>query len=163
MHHETKLMSTQKLKLILRKIDWIVRYLSLFFFQILNIYGKMEHKMLHNAPSSDLSPIILFWKKSIKIDHVSWIDTELIWNLIFPTESLIVSYSSLLTSPPHFNRAVIMSTLQRLQRKLAKLESGGKVSESSSDTANQLAHVYTAYPVTVEGRAADASTAASTR
>ncbi len=40
--------------------------------------------MLHNAPSLDLSSIILFWKKSRKIDHVSWIDTELIWNLIFP-------------------------------------------------------------------------------
>ena len=40
--------------------------------------------MLHNAPSSDLSSIFLFWKKSIKINHVSWIDTELIWNLIFP-------------------------------------------------------------------------------
>jgi len=79
MHHETKLMSTQKLKLILKKIDWIVRYLSLFFFLILKIYGKMEHKMLHNAPSLDLSSIILFWKKSRKIDHVSWIDTELIW------------------------------------------------------------------------------------
>jgi len=44
----------------------------------------MEHKMLHNAPSLDVSIIILFWKKSRKIDHVSWIDTELIWNLIFP-------------------------------------------------------------------------------
>ena len=40
--------------------------------------------MLHNAPSLDLSSIILFWKKSRKIDHESWIDTELIWNLIFP-------------------------------------------------------------------------------
>ena len=41
--------------------------------------------MLHNAPSLDLSSIVLFWKKSRKIDHVNWIDTELIWNLIFPT------------------------------------------------------------------------------
>jgi len=40
--------------------------------------------MLHNAPSLYISSIILFWKKSRKIDHVSWIDTELIWNLIFP-------------------------------------------------------------------------------
>jgi len=40
--------------------------------------------MLHNAPSLNLTSIILFWKKSRKIDHVSWIDTELIWNLIFP-------------------------------------------------------------------------------
>ena len=40
--------------------------------------------MLQNAPSLDLSSIILFWKKSRKIDHVNWIDTELIWNLIFP-------------------------------------------------------------------------------
>jgi len=40
--------------------------------------------MLHNAPSLDLASIILFWKKSREIDHVSWIDTELIWNLIFP-------------------------------------------------------------------------------
>ena len=42
--------------------------------------------MLHNAPSLDLSSIILFWKKSRKIDHVSWIDTGLIWNLIFPNK-----------------------------------------------------------------------------
>ncbi len=70
-------MSTQKLKLICLKIDWIARYLSLFFFLILNTYGKMEHKMLHNAPSLDLSSIILFWKKSRKIDHVSWIDMKL--------------------------------------------------------------------------------------
>jgi len=40
--------------------------------------------MLHNAPSLDLSSIVFFWKKSRKIDHVNWIDTELIWNLIFP-------------------------------------------------------------------------------
>ncbi len=40
--------------------------------------------MLHNASSLDLSSIFLFWKKSRKIDHVTWIDTELIWNLIFP-------------------------------------------------------------------------------
>ena len=39
--------------------------------------------MLHNAPSLDISSIILFWKKSRKIDHVSCIDTEMIWNLIF--------------------------------------------------------------------------------
>ena len=45
----------------------------------------MEHKsLLHNAPSLNLSSIILFWQKSRKIDHVSWIDTELIWNFIFP-------------------------------------------------------------------------------
>jgi len=54
-----KLMSTKKLKLILKKrlnssISFIV------FFLILNIYGKMEHKMLHNAPSLDLSSNILF-------------------------------------------------------------------------------------------------------
>ncbi len=40
--------------------------------------------MLHNAPSLDLSSIILFWKKSRKIDHVSWIDTESICNWILP-------------------------------------------------------------------------------
>ena len=45
--------------------------------------------MLHNAPPLDLSSIILFWKKSRKIDHVSWIDTELIWNLIFPYSTSI--------------------------------------------------------------------------
>ncbi len=38
--------------------------------------------MLHNAPSLDLSSIILFWKKSRKIDHVLilnwyWIDMKL--------------------------------------------------------------------------------------
>ena len=33
--------------------------------------------MLHNAPSLDLSSIVLFWKKSRKIDHVSWIDMKL--------------------------------------------------------------------------------------
>jgi len=37
----------------------------------------MEHKMLHNAPSLDISSIILFWKKSKKIDHVNWIDMKL--------------------------------------------------------------------------------------
>ncbi len=47
----------------------------------------MEHKMLHNAPSLDLSLIIFSWKKSRKIDHVSWIATELIWNLTFPDMS----------------------------------------------------------------------------
>ena len=40
--------------------------------------------MLHNAPSLDLSSIVLFWKKSRKIDNVIWID--IIWNLIFPPE-----------------------------------------------------------------------------
>jgi len=74
-------MSTQKLKIKFKKIDCTVRHLSLFFLLILNIYGKMEHKMLHNAPSFDLLSMILFWKKSKKIDHVSWIYTELIWNL----------------------------------------------------------------------------------
>jgi len=53
-------MSTQKLKLILKKIDLIVQYLFCFFFLILNINGKMEHKMLHNAPSLDLSSLMLF-------------------------------------------------------------------------------------------------------
>jgi len=33
--------------------------------------------MLHNAPSLDLSSIILFWIKSRKIDHISWIDMKL--------------------------------------------------------------------------------------
>jgi len=41
-------------------------------------------QVLHNTPSLDLSSIILFWKITRKIDHVCWIDTELIWNLIFP-------------------------------------------------------------------------------
>jgi hypothetical protein len=36
--------------------------------------------MLHNAPSLDLSSIIR------TIDNVNWIDTELIWNLIFPAK-----------------------------------------------------------------------------
>jgi len=76
-------MSTQKLKLILK--NWLNGLISfIVFFLILNIYGKMEHKILHNAPSLDLTLIILFWKKSRKIDHVSWINTELILNLIFP-------------------------------------------------------------------------------
>jgi hypothetical protein len=35
--------------------------------------------MLHNAPSWDLSSIIMFWKKSRKIDHVSKIDMKLIF------------------------------------------------------------------------------------
>jgi len=65
-----------------QKIEWIVGYL--FFLFILNIYGKMDHKMLHNASSLDLSSIILFWKKSRKIYNVNWIDIESIWNLIFP-------------------------------------------------------------------------------
>ncbi len=39
--------------------------------------------MLHNAPSLDLSSIILLRKKSRKIGHASWIATELIRNLIF--------------------------------------------------------------------------------
>ncbi len=47
----------------------------------------MKHKMLHNAPSLDLSSNILFWKKSRKIDNVNWIDIELIWNLIFPPKN----------------------------------------------------------------------------
>ena len=38
--------------------------------------------MLHNAPSLDLSSIILFWKKSRKIDHVSWIDTGNVSNVV---------------------------------------------------------------------------------
>ena len=72
-------------KLNLFKKNWLNSSISLIvFFLIFNIYGKMEHKMLHNAPSLDLSSIILFWKKSRKIDHESWIDIELIWNLIFP-------------------------------------------------------------------------------
>jgi len=45
--------------------------------------------MLHNAPSLDLSSMILFWKKSRKIDNVNWIDIELIWNLIFPFRTII--------------------------------------------------------------------------
>jgi hypothetical protein len=55
-------MSKQKLKLIKKKIDLIVHRfnLSLFCVLIFNIYGKMEHKMLHNAPSLDLLTIILF-------------------------------------------------------------------------------------------------------
>ena len=40
-------------------------------------FGKMDHKMLHNALSLDLSSIILFWKKSRKTDHVNWIDMKL--------------------------------------------------------------------------------------
>ena len=76
------------------KKNWLNSSISfIVFFLILNIYGKMEHKMLHNAPSLDLSSIILFWKKSRKIDHVSWIDTELIWNLIFPL-CLVISIIS---------------------------------------------------------------------
>jgi hypothetical protein len=51
--------------------------------------------MLHNAPSLDLSSIILFWKKSRKIDNISWIDTELIWNLIF-SEFLKNNYKKVL-------------------------------------------------------------------
>ena len=35
------------------------------------------------STSLDLLSIILFWKKSRKIDHVSCTDTELIWELIF--------------------------------------------------------------------------------
>ena len=50
--------------------------------------------MLHNAPSLDLSSIVLFWKKSRKIDHVNWIDIELIWNLIFP--KLILKFTTIL-------------------------------------------------------------------
>jgi hypothetical protein len=67
------------------QIYWIFDIFHCFL--IFNIYGKMEHKLLHNAPSLDLSSIILFWKNSRKIDHVSWIDTELIWKLIFPTRA----------------------------------------------------------------------------
>ena len=33
--------------------------------------------MLHIAPSLDLSSIVLFWKKSRKMDHLSWIDMKL--------------------------------------------------------------------------------------
>jgi len=47
--------------------------------------------VLHKAPSLNLSSIILFWKKSKKIDHVSWIDTDLIWNLIFPDKVRVFS------------------------------------------------------------------------
>jgi len=50
--------------------------------------------MEHNAPSLDLSSIILFWKKSRKVDHASWIDTELIWNLIFPRTAVKLNSSN---------------------------------------------------------------------
>ena len=70
--------------------NWLNSSISfIVFFLILNTYGKIEHKMLHNAPSLDLSSIILIWKKSRKIDHITWIDTELIWNLIFSKNSCL--------------------------------------------------------------------------
>jgi len=57
------------MRVVVVQIDWIVQYLLLFIFLIPNIYGQMEHKMLHNAPSLDLSLIILFWNKSRNIDN----------------------------------------------------------------------------------------------
>jgi len=59
--------------------------------------------MLHNAPSLDLSSIILFWKKSRKIDHVSWINTSLInMKLNIP-----VPYLNIYTNRPFLEKKLI--------------------------------------------------------
>jgi len=72
--------------------------------------------MLHNAPSLDLSSIILYWKKSWKIDHVSWIDTELIWNLIFPNLCLFCFFVQIF----HFDWSGVDRFVQKCERKVDK-------------------------------------------
>jgi len=77
--------------------------------------------MLHNAPSSDLSSIILFWKKSRKIDHVSWIDTKLIWNLIF-------SYFQLFKNEKNLVKRVSILALKLTAKILSDIySSNGKI------------------------------------